>query len=142
VLPLRRRADIHSVLHQGHRFYLPWGVAHARRRDQEDLPSSPRVAVFTARGFANAVSRNRARRLVRETCRVAVRQLSGPWDVIFVLRPQVLTTTYPARLQTVTDVLQQLVLHSEGLPGCSPKGAPPLRAAAVAAPREKAAAHT
>lgn len=113
MLLLRRRADIHSVLHQGRRFYLPWGVAHTRPRDQQDLPSPPRVAVFTARGFANAVSRNRARRLVRETCRVALRQLSLPWDVVFVLRPQVLTTTYPARLQTITDCLRQIAAQSE-----------------------------
>jgi ribonuclease P protein component len=113
MLLLRRRADIHSVLRQGRRIYLPWGVAHARPRDEEHLPSSPRVAVFTARGFPNAVSRNRARRLVRETCRIALRQFSGPWDIVFVLRPQVLTTTYPARLQAISDCLQQLPAQSE-----------------------------
>lgn len=111
MLRLQRRADIHSVLHQGARFFLPWGVAHARPRGRQD--AAPRVAFFTTRGFPGAVSRNRARRLVREALRVALAEVLPPWDVIFVLRPQVLTTTHPARLQTIRECLRQLADRSQ-----------------------------
>jgi hypothetical protein len=51
--------------------------------------------------------------LVRETLRTALAQPPLPCDLIFVLRPQVLTTIYPARLQAITDCLRQFALPSD-----------------------------
>jgi ribonuclease P protein component len=67
----------------------------------------PRLAVSAGRGFATAVARNRARRILREACRLALRDRGVAWDLILVARPEVLELPYGDRLNMITDLLQQ-----------------------------------
>ena len=114
MLPLRRETEIQKTFHQGQRFYARWAVLHARpRRDEETSPALPRVTVVTTRDFPNSVLRNRAKRLVRETCRAALSEGSGPWDVVFVVRPGVLSTTFPQRRRGIVDLLRQAGVLAE-----------------------------
>jgi ribonuclease P protein component len=108
MLPLRRKGDIQRGFHQGRRLYSPAVILHARRREpQEPLPPLPRLAVVAGRQFPNAVARNRARRVLREACRLALGGAPAPWDLILVARPQLLTLSPQARTQAVADLLRQ-----------------------------------
>lgn len=108
MLRLRRKSDIRTSFHQGRRFYSPAVILHARRRDPEEpLPPLARVAVIAGRRFPNAVARNRARRVLREACRLALGESPAPWDLVLVARPEVLVLSHEARLQAVTELLRQ-----------------------------------
>ena len=114
MLRLRRQADIQHIFRTGERFFGAWAVLRVRRREDQSLPAQGlRLAVLTTRHFPNAVSRNRARRLVRETCRLLLRQAQETWDLIFVLRPGVLATTLTDRLQALGDLLRRAGVLAE-----------------------------
>lgn len=51
----------------------------------EDLPGR-RLGVVTSRQLGNAVTRNRARRIVREAWRLIQEQVTTPCDVVVVVR--------------------------------------------------------
>ena len=90
------------------RVYSPWAVLHARRRGgEEEGGFQPRLAVVAGKRFPNAVTRNRARRLLRATTRVALGQGRTPWDFILVARTELLTSKYPERLAMLQDLLRQ-----------------------------------
>jgi len=114
MLRLRRKRDIERAFQEGRRFYSPSAVLHARlRHPQEELASAPRLAIVAGRRFRSAVVRNRARRVLRETCRLALANTEAPWDLLLVARPQVLTLPPPGRLRAVTELLRQAGILAE-----------------------------
>jgi len=104
---LRRKGDLDRLFSEGQRFHSAAAVLHARRREPEEGPPAPRVAVSAGRRFRGAVARNRARRILREACRVALRDRGMAWDLILVARPGVLELAYGDRLNLITDLLQR-----------------------------------
>jgi len=48
-----------------------------------------RLGVVTGKTVGNAVARNRARRLMRESFRLHQRELTGPVDLVLVARPSI-----------------------------------------------------
>lgn len=106
MLSLRRKADVHTLLHCGQRAYGSWTTLYARLRSPEELSTPlPRLAVSTTGKFPGAVQRNRARRLLRETGRLLLSGLQQPWDILLIARPAILTTTFPDRSQTIRSLL-------------------------------------
>jgi len=133
---LRRKTDLDKVFQDGRRFYSPaanqprqadepalakaasnarpWVVLQARRRRPEEAThTGPRLAVIAGRQFQNAVARNRARRLLRETCRTALGENQGPWDLVLIARVDVLSVPFPERLSVLTSLLRQAGVLSE-----------------------------
>ena len=105
---LRRKTDLQRVFEEGRRFHSPWAVLQARPRGaDEDLAAGPRLAVIAGRRFRNAVERTRARRLLRETCRVVLGQAKPPWDLILIAQPQVLSVPVTERVPVLSSLLHQ-----------------------------------
>ncbi len=115
MLSLRRRKDINRAFQEGARVHSRWAVLHARRRDAEEpVPPTPRLTVVAGRRFANAVARNRARRLLRETSRVVLGRLRAPWDLVLVARTEVLGSTPPERLAAIRKLFDNAGVLAEG----------------------------
>lgn len=105
---LRRRTDLQRVFDEGRRLRSPWAVLQARPwSPDQDLPAGPRLAVIAGRRFPNAVQRTRARRLLRETCRVVLGQAEPPWDLILIAQPQVLSVPFAERVRVLSALLHQ-----------------------------------
>jgi len=71
------------------------------------VPGGPRLAVITGRRFRDAVQRTRARRLVRETCRVVLGRDQAPWDLILIAQPEVLSVPFAERVRMLSALLQR-----------------------------------
>ena len=56
--------------------------------------SASRLGVISARKIGNAVVRNRARRLLRETFRLHQNELAQPVDFVLVARPSIAGKAY------------------------------------------------
>ncbi len=113
-----RESDIRTLLREGRRSYGPWAVLYARRRGAKgEAAPGPRsrFTVFASGKFPNAVKRNRARRVVRETCRPLVAGLRAPWDLLFRIRPEVLEADFPERRRVLERLLREAgVMETEG----------------------------
>jgi ribonuclease P protein component len=80
---LKKRADIRTAMKKG-RCVTECGAKLFYIRN--DLPYN-RIAFTFARKFGNAVERNRARRLGRESYRHARAGLAAGWDLVLLVYP-------------------------------------------------------
>jgi len=71
------------------------------------MATGPRMAVIANRKVGSAVSRNHARRILRETSRVLLRELQDNWDLLLVARAAVLEEPYNVRLRTLAELFRR-----------------------------------
>ncbi|MFB3880152.1 MAG: ribonuclease P protein component [Armatimonadota bacterium] len=112
---LRRRRQIERVYRAGRRAQGPAIVLHARRRESDELPSAgPRLAVVAGKRFRTAVARNRARRVAREASRELLRHASEPWDLVLVVRTEVLGQPHQKLLAELETLMRWANILPEG----------------------------
>jgi ribonuclease P protein component len=80
---LQHGTDFRRARNEGRRLTGRWMLLNVLRA--EDLPSR-RLGVVTSRQLGDAVTRNRARRIVREAWRLIQEQVTTPCDVVVVVR--------------------------------------------------------
>lgn len=70
-------------------------------------------AVSAGRSVGNAVERNRAKRLLRESIRPKIRQIAAGWDVIFIARRGAGQAHLSEIDQTITSLLKRAGILKE-----------------------------
>ncbi len=98
-----RSSDFRKVYKDGVRFANPYFAAFCLEvaRDQSE---GPRLGFTVPRAFGKAVSRNRAKRRLREALRVRLAEVGPQWDL--VINPRRLTLeAKPDDLQRAVDRL-------------------------------------
>jgi ribonuclease P protein component len=60
---------------------------------RNDLPHS-RFGFTASRRVGNAVQRNRARRLLRESVRLQLETIEPGWDLVFIARPAIVNKSF------------------------------------------------
>lgn len=108
---LRRSLDFERVRREGQSWAHPLVVLAAAPNGQ---PVS-RFGFVTSKRVGNAVQRNRARRLMRESVRRQLAHIPPGWDCVFVARAPVVDATFAQVEAAVTQLLQraQLKLAAE-----------------------------
>jgi ribonuclease P protein component len=71
---------------------------------RNDLPYS-RFGFTASRRVGNAVQRNRARRLLRESIRLQLETIEAGWDVVLIARPAIVGKSF----QQVDEACKQLL---------------------------------
>jgi ribonuclease P protein component len=100
---LTRSIDFKRVRNQGKSFAHPLVVL-------VKLPSvenRPRVGISTSRSVGNAVQRNRAKRLLRETMRPLTPLLSPGWDLVLIARNRLVTAAFQDVKMAVDQLLRR-----------------------------------
>ena len=108
---LHSPADFERVKRQGNY----WGgrrcsINAARRlppTEQAGEMQPVRIGLITSKKIGNAVRRNRARRLMRESVRSLASLLEPCWDIVVIARPAI--SEPGVRMQDVRDELQWLL---------------------------------
>ena len=98
---LRRSSDFQRVRATGRSWTSRLLVLIVSANDLNQI----RVGVTASRRVGGAVTRVRARRLVREAVRPWLRSMCGGWDVIFVARKPLANASYQDVAQAVAQLL-------------------------------------
>lgn len=69
--------------------------------------SYSRIGLTASRKVGNAVSRNRARRLLREAARHVYPEIVAGWDLLLVARSSLLRVTSPLVIEALRQTLQR-----------------------------------
>ncbi len=83
---LKRPGEFARARAQGRRLICGCLIANVLPRPGR---LAARLGVVTAKTVGNAVARNRARRLLRESFRLHQHELAGPVDLVLVARPSI-----------------------------------------------------
>ena len=83
---LKQQGDFARARAQGRRLICGCLIANVLPRPGR---LAARLGVVTGKTVGNAVARNRARRLMRESFRLHQHELAGPVDLVLVARPSI-----------------------------------------------------
>lgn len=100
---LTRSIDFKRVRNQGKSFAHPLVVL-------VKLPSAenrPRVGISTSRSVGNAIQRNRAKRLLRESMRPLIPMLSPGCDLVLIARNRLVTSAFQDVQKAVEGLLRR-----------------------------------
>ena len=87
---LTRSIDFKRVRNQGKSFAHPLVVLVK----SPSTENRPRIGISTSRSVGNAVQRNRAKRLLRESIRPLIPLLSPGWDLVLIARSRLVTAGF------------------------------------------------
>ena len=102
-LRLRRNADFQRLRKVGKTRAHPYLVLSTAANDL----LHNRYGIVTSRRLGNAVVRNRAKRRIREAVRYWHPQIVPGYDIVFIVRQQMLHASYPELLEAVRVLLQR-----------------------------------
>lgn len=101
IVTLKENRDFKRIYARGKSCPHPLLVTYARKNR---LPFN-RVGITTSKKIGNAVTRNRARRIIREAYRSVGPGLPGGWDFVFVARFK----TSKAKTQDLIPVMRKQI---------------------------------
>ena len=107
---LRKSGEFERVRREGRSWGTPLLVLNAARSDQ----GSVRCGFITGKKVGNAVTRNRARRLIREAVRLRLPLLQPGWDLVWIARAALPEADYAAVAGAVDDLLKRARLFQPG----------------------------
>lgn len=84
---VRKRLDYLRIQNQGRRYSTPHLLVFAIP-SEASRPPATRFGVTVSRKVGDAVTRNRVKRWIRESCRRWVAELPPSLDIVVVARPQ------------------------------------------------------
>jgi ribonuclease P protein component len=109
---LRRPDQFQRVRREGktwHHALLLLNAAPSRRRQT-------RCGIVVGKRLGKAVERNRARRRVREAVRLSYASIQPGWDLVFVVRPGVVTAPFTEIQGAVAALLKRGGIWRESIP--------------------------
>ena len=109
---LRASADFRRVRRQGRAWSHPLVVLLVA--PGPDGCAGTRVGVSAAKQVGNAVTRNRAKRRLREAVRARYPDVPGGWDLVWILRPGAGEASFGALAQAVEALLRRAGLLPVG----------------------------
>lgn len=103
---LTRSEDFKRVRQSGKSYAHPLVVLVAQPNQSQNI----RVGVTAGKTVGTAVSRNRAKRLLREVMRPMLPNLASGWDLILIARPKLVTASLEITRDAVITLLHRAKL--------------------------------
>ena len=102
-LPLKENRVFRQLYAKGKTFASPYFILYYRenRRDKN------RLGITVSKKLGSAVSRNRAKRLIRESYRLSENTVKTGYDFVFVMRTKTVTATCAEVRQSLETALKK-----------------------------------
>ncbi len=111
MLRLRSATDFERVRRDGRSYAHPFVVLIAGRQPADsapgEQPAGTRVGYAAGRSVGNAVKRNRAKRLLRESVRSQAAPIAPGWDLILIARTAIVGCTLAQVREAVSQLLRR-----------------------------------
>lgn len=105
---LTRSEDFKRVRRSGKSYAHPLVVLIVQKSEQPRV----RVGVAAGRTIGTAVTRNRAKRLLREAMRILIPNIASSLDLILIARPGLVTASLEDTQQALLNLLQRAQILS------------------------------
>lgn len=98
---ITRNNDYKRLYARGKSFASPTVVCYVQKNRRPCI----RIGITTSKKIGNAVKRNRARRVIKESFRHILPEIEGNWDIVFVAR----TRTSLVKCDVVQKDMQKIL---------------------------------
>jgi ribonuclease P protein component len=105
---LTRSEDFKRVRQSGKSYAHPLVVLVTQPNQSQEI----KVGVTAGKTVGTAISRNRAKRLLREVMRPMLPSLASGWDLILIARPKLVAASLADTREAVTALLHRAKLIS------------------------------
>lgn len=103
IVTLNRNRDFNRMYSRGKSYVTSSLVVYVLRNRQKEV----RIGITTSKKIGNAVQRNRARRLIRESCRKIISDLKPGYDIVMVARKRTVQVKCDVVLNAMTKMLSE-----------------------------------
>ena len=100
---MKQNTEFRGAYYRGKSYVHPLLIAYVRKNRY----GFPRFGITTGKKLGKAVKRNRCRRLIREAYRQIAPQIGGGFDMVFVARTAMVTSTEPKVEKAMRDLLKK-----------------------------------
>lgn len=109
IVTLKRNRDFNRLYLRGRSYVTPSLVAYVQKNRQKEV----RIGITTSKKIGNAVQRNRARRIIRESCRKSMPNIKPGYDIVLVARKRATQIKCGEILNALTKMLNQANILKE-----------------------------
>lgn len=103
IVTLNRNRDFNRMYSRGKSYVTSSLVVYVLRNRQKEV----RIGITTSKKIGNAVQRNRARRLIRESCRKIISDVKPGYDIVLVARKRTVQVKCDVVLKALTKMLSE-----------------------------------
>lgn len=103
IVTLNKNRDFNRMYSRGKSYVTSSLVVYVLRNRQKEV----RIGITTSKKIGNAVQRNRARRLIRESCRKIISDVKPGYDIVLVARKRTVQVKCDVVLKALTKMLSE-----------------------------------
>lgn len=103
IVTLNKNRDFNRMYSRGKSYVKSSLVVYVLRNRQKEV----RIGITTSKKIGNAVQRNRARRLIRESCRKIISDVKPGYDIVLVARKRTVQVKCDVVLKALTKMLSE-----------------------------------
>lgn len=103
IVTLNKNREFNRMYSKGKSYVTSSLVVYVLRNRQKEV----RIGITTSKKIGNAVQRNRARRLIRESCRKIISDIKPGHDIVLVARKRTVQVKCDVVLKALTKMLSE-----------------------------------
>lgn len=103
IVTLKKSRDFNRIYSRGKSYVTSSLVVYVLKSRRKEV----RIGITTSKKIGNAVQRNRARRLIRESCRKIISNVKPGYDIVLVARKRTVQVKCDVVFKAITQLFSE-----------------------------------